>query len=87
MSLSNTTRHPEYAGLQEGDFFRVKGEYGKRFRFIAYLENEQLQRGYIECVEVSNIGKRGPVRTFQVKGEPGTSTGGIETQIREVVRT
>lgn len=79
------TRHPEGAGLSEGDTFRVKGEAGKRFRFRAYVWNEYQDRGYVEAVEVKD-GRRGPIRTFLVKGEPARTSGGITTTKRELIR-
>jgi hypothetical protein len=50
--------------ISQGDLFKVKGEYGNKFKFIAFITNLETGSQWVDCFEVIR-GQIGVLRSFK----------------------
>jgi hypothetical protein len=50
--------------ISQGDLFKVKGEYGNKFRFVGFVTNLETGAQWVDCFEVVR-GQVGAFRSFK----------------------
>ena len=50
--------------ISQGDLFKVKGEYGNKFKFLALITNLETGSQWVDCFEVVR-GQVGALRSFK----------------------
>ena len=50
--------------ILQGDFFKIKGEYGSKFKFYSLTKNLESGAEWVDCFEVSR-GQVGALRSFK----------------------
>jgi hypothetical protein len=61
-------RNPEISvdgfTISQGDLFKVKGEYGNKFKFVGLITNLETGSQWVDCFEVVR-GQVGALRSFK----------------------
>lgn len=50
--------------ISQGDIFKVKGEYGNKFKFVNFTTNLETRAQWVDCFEVVR-GQVGAYRSFK----------------------
>jgi hypothetical protein len=50
--------------ISQGDLFKVKGEYGNKFKFLGLITNLETNSQWVDCFEVVR-GQVGALRSFK----------------------
>jgi hypothetical protein len=50
--------------ISQGDLFKVKGEYGNKFKFIGFITNLETGSQWVDCFEIVR-GQVGVLRSFK----------------------
>lgn len=57
---------PSGGVLEQGDVFRVHGEYGTRFKFFSLTTNRETGVSWVDCFEVYKL-RGGVMRSFYIE--------------------
>ena len=50
--------------ISQGDLFKVKGEYGNKFKFLGHITNLETGSQWVDCFEIVR-GQVGALRSFK----------------------